>query len=101
MQGLRERLVREGFSDADLVAPALDDSYRLTKAGAVALPGAARLPAEAAARPDWHNARAEFLIQLNQRLQEAPTDAEREALLSTLSSALPSGRVSAQKRRPA
>lgn len=46
------------------------------------------MPSEAAARLDWHNDRAAFLLGLNAALEQAPDDKAREALLRRMVDAL-------------
>ncbi|TAJ71995.1 MAG: MBL fold metallo-hydrolase [Phenylobacterium sp.] len=84
LEGLRDALAKSGFPAERLAIPALDDRYRLTKAAATAQPGEARILADAAARPDWHNARARLIIDLNARLEALPSDAAREAMIEEL-----------------
>ncbi|WGM39346.1 MBL fold metallo-hydrolase [Caulobacter sp. NIBR1757] len=87
--GLRDRLASAGFAADRLVIPAIDDRFRLTRAGAEAeQTGSRRLPSDAAARLDWHNSRAAFLLGLNAALEQAPDDKAREALLNRLAGAL-------------
>ena len=89
LEGLRNRLVVAGRSGDRITIPQLDQSFSLTPTRAEALEGpAARLPPGTAARPDWHNARAELLERLNETLQALPTNAERDALLARLSAAV-------------
>jgi metallo-beta-lactamase family protein len=88
LDGLRERLEGAGFAAEDLVVPVLDGRYRLSGVSAAEQPGRARLLPEVLARPDWHNARAKLLLDLNARLERLPDDAEREALLTRLSATL-------------
>jgi metallo-beta-lactamase family protein len=92
LEGLREALVAAGVAADRLVIPALDEGFRLTKAKSVAEPGRARILPAAAARPDWHNARARLMLDLNARLDALPSDAAREALLETLSRSVGAGR---------
>lgn len=85
LEGLRGRLVARGRADALITIPRLDQAFRLTPTGIVPLDGdQARLAPGAASRPDWHNARADLLETLNERLQGLPTNAERDALLARL-----------------
>lgn len=87
--GLKARLSEAGFAGDSLVIPNLDDSFRLDRAGAQAEEaGKRRLPGAAAARLDWHNDRASFLLGLNAALEQAPNDAAREALLHKLAALL-------------
>jgi metallo-beta-lactamase family protein len=84
LEGLRRRLIDAGFDPARLTTPALDSRYRLTGTGALSEPGKARLPPGRATQPDWHNVRARLVLELNQRLESLPSDAEREALMARL-----------------
>lgn len=85
LEGLRAGLAKAGFDPERLVIPALDERFLLSKAGAAPEPGPARILPAAATRPDWHNARARLLLDLNARLEALPSDAAREALLESLS----------------
>ncbi len=87
--GLKGRLETANVAANGVIAPLLDQSYRLEDAKAIgeAAP-AARIPPEAAARHDWHNARADFLNVLSKALQEAPSDEARERILAKLKSDL-------------
>lgn len=88
-EGLRGRLIATGFAADRLVVPGMDDRFRLTRAGAeTEAAGSNRLPPASAARLDWHNNRAAFLLSLNAALDEAPDDKAREALLLRMSRAL-------------
>ncbi|MCE3290010.1 MAG: fold metallo-hydrolase, partial [Caulobacter sp.] len=87
--GLRDRLIAAGFSSERLVIPAIDDRFRLTRAAAESeQAGSRRLPSDQAARLDWHNDRAAFLLGLNAALEQAPDDKAREALLARMAGAL-------------
>lgn len=67
----------------------LDQTYALTATTAEPIrKGAPRLANGQATRPDWHNDRAAFLIDLNEALQRQGTDAERAALVRRLEEAL-------------
>ena len=91
LQGLKAALTTAGFAPDRLQIPSLDERFRLSKAGAAAQPGGARIAAAAAARPDWHNARARLMIDLNARLESLPSDAAREAMLEGLSRSVHAG----------
>lgn len=91
LEGLRGALAEAGFAPEKLAIPALDERFRLTKAGATAVAGKARILPAAAARPDWHNARARLMLDLNARLDALPDDASREAMLAALSRSLAAG----------
>lgn len=84
LNGLRDALAAAGFAPDRLRIPALDDRYELTRTGAVAAESHGRIAPEAAARPDWHNARSRLLLDLAARLDALPTDAAREALIDSL-----------------
>ena len=67
----------------------MDQGFLLQKAGPTAEPvGARRIAPDAAARADWHNARAQLLMVLNQQLDAAPDDQARERLITRLAAAL-------------
>jgi metallo-beta-lactamase family protein len=88
-EGLRTRLEKAGFDPARIAAPAMDESYILTRSGIVeAGARARRIAPSAAAQQDWHNARARLLLELDQRLDAAAGDSAREALLADLERAL-------------
>jgi len=95
--GLRERLVAAGFREDQLVAPELDESFELQRTAAEPLPGKGRIAPAAAARADWHNARVRLLATLNDRLEAAADDAERERLVAAFQRAL-EGQIPAQTR---
>ncbi|MEP7209640.1 MAG: MBL fold metallo-hydrolase, partial [Alphaproteobacteria bacterium] len=86
LSALQTRLSSAGLAQNQVVIAALDQTYRLTHgAKADVLPTApSRVPANALARLDWHNARAAFLTRLQERLETMPDDAKREALLAKL-----------------
>jgi metallo-beta-lactamase family protein len=86
---LKARLVAEGFEEARIRTPEIDDGFRL--APQLCEPAAeapARAPAGAATRLDWHNARSEFELELDELLETAPDDARRLKLLRRLQSDL-------------
>lgn len=85
LAGLRARLTAQGVA-SNVVIAELDRGYRLA-------PGAAaqaepltkqRIAAAAAARLDWHNARAELLGLLQDRLDSAADDDARERIIADL-----------------
>lgn len=86
--GLQDALSADGWPRAQIQIPRLDSRYRLSDERAEALADNPRLSPEAAARADWHNARSRLLLDLNETLQRLPTDADREALIDTLSASL-------------
>lgn len=76
----------------DIRTPAMDESYVLTAseaaAGGPGGPGERRIAPGVAARADWRNARAQFLMTLNQQLESAPDDEARERLIADLMKAI-------------
>jgi metallo-beta-lactamase family protein len=91
LAALRDRMTGAGFAADAIRLPVLDQRYRLTRTSAAAGEAPARLKSEAVARLDWHNDRARFLLGLNARLDALSSDAEREALLARLETALDEG----------
>lgn len=86
--GLQTAL-REHLTDPPpILAPPLDSYLMLDRAAPVLQQGAARLAEEGAARRDWHNDYASFLLDLGERLRSAPDEAMRRILLNRLSEAL-------------
>jgi metallo-beta-lactamase family protein len=90
LESLRDRLTGEGIAADRIAIPALDGRYAIGKAAVSVTDGPPRLAPGTAARPDWHNARAALLLDLNERLEAAPDDPAREALLARLAAALAS-----------
>ena len=92
--GMQARLLAAKVAAGGVLTPQLDQAYRLDGANVIAEAAPpARLAPEAPARLDWHNARAEFLNALTQRLLSAPDDAARERIVAGLKARLgePSG----------
>lgn len=85
---LRERLVGEGFPAGQILIPELDGRFGLSREDAAPVQEPHRLPAAAASSPDWHNLRARLLLDLDEQLEQAGSDAEREAVLRRLASSL-------------
>jgi metallo-beta-lactamase family protein len=89
LKGLRERLIPAGLAADRIWIPALDESYVLTRQGVQAdSTQGRRLPADAPSRADWHNARAQLLMALNQQLDAAKDDRARELIVARLAGAL-------------
>lgn len=87
--GLQGRLQSAGAAAGGVIAPLLDACYRLEGVEAISETiGAPRIPQDAPARHDWHNARADFLNILGQKLQDASSDQAREQLIAKLKSQL-------------
>jgi metallo-beta-lactamase family protein len=79
------RLAQAGISPARIASPEMDDGFVLTRTTATPAKHAAqRIETAAVAAPDWHNARARLLLELDERLRAAPGDAARERLLASL-----------------
>jgi metallo-beta-lactamase family protein len=89
-EAMQQRLVDAGFDGARIQQPELDECFKLGPGAgeheAVAPP---RLPAGAACRLDWHNARSRLLLGLQQALDDAPDDDARATLLARLAAQLP------------
>ena len=81
---LSRRLQAEGFDAARIVLPDLDECFRLSPAATERETAAPRLKAGAATRLDWHNARSQLLLGLDEALEAAPDDEARSALLGRL-----------------
>lgn len=90
LRALRERLVADGFDRKRLVTPEIDQSVVLRRAAAEAIEdeAAVRIAHGAAAALDWHNARARFLLELDEALGALPDDAARRKALDRLRGAL-------------
>lgn len=86
LEALKRRLSENGFEGERVVIAELDQSYRLKHArlGARENPRTPRIEPRAASRLDWHNARSQFLAALNERLDGAASDTEREVILAAL-----------------
>jgi hypothetical protein len=81
LEGLATRLAEAGTPRERIIIPQVDQAYRLTPAGAEAGPAPTpRIAAGLAAVPDWHNARAQLILDLNDRLEGLPPGA-RESLI--------------------
>ncbi len=86
LTGLKRRLVESKAADGKILVAELDQSYRLRAAstGEPESGPAPRLEPKAVSRLDWHNARAEFLSALQDKLEAAADDAAREEILRGL-----------------
>lgn len=90
VRGLETRLRAAGVADGRIRAAELDQSCRLSPGLVEPEPRReARVLADSVARLDWHNARSAFLAELNERLDAAPNDAAREAIIARLTERLP------------
>jgi metallo-beta-lactamase family protein len=89
LEGLRSRLAAAGVPPDRIRVPTMDEGYVLGANGALPKgPAARRIAPDAASRADWHNARAQLLMELNQQLEAAPDDKTRERLITQLAAAL-------------
>ena len=92
LDALALRLAEAGFDKDRIVIPQVDQAYRLTPALAVAQPAPApRIPPGTAASPDWHNARAQLILDLNERLEGLSPEA-RDVLIQRIGGLLASAR---------
>jgi metallo-beta-lactamase family protein len=84
LEALAQRLAGAGFDKDRIVIPEVDQAYRLTPAQAVAVPAPMpRIPPGTAASSDWHNARAQLILDLNERLEGLSPEA-RDALIQRI-----------------
>jgi metallo-beta-lactamase family protein len=101
LEALRGRLVPTGLAAERIRIPALDDSYVLTREGVQSESAKGRrLPPDAPARADWHNARAQLLMELNQQLDNAKDDRTRELIIARLAAGLQDGLAAEPGRTP-
>ena len=75
---LRKALLDTGIAGDQVIMPLLDDAVELQAGGGrtMVTPEARRIDLNELSA-DWHNAYSSFVIDLSNRLQTAPTDAER------------------------
>ena len=80
---------RHGLGGDQVILPLLDDLFELRAEGVA---GVARPPERridmAQVASDWHNAYAQLVIALSNRLQDAPNDAKRLEIINALKQAL-------------
>ncbi len=90
LAAMQEALLADGFPEARLYVPTLDDDYDLDGVGAKPKRTGIvrRLPPEAVCCPDWHNELADLTLNLRARLEAAGSDEERLRILHTLEKAL-------------
>jgi len=87
-EGLRHRLSGAVFQPDQIVMPGMDQAFLLSAQTAADAGEPGRIPTEAATAFDWHNLRSELLTDLELKLEEAATDAERRRILRRLKDAL-------------
>ena len=82
-------MASHGLGGDQVILPMLDDQFELRAEGVagVVKPPMPRIdPAQVTS--DWHNAYAQLVIELSNRLQTAPSDADRLALINGLKAEL-------------
>jgi metallo-beta-lactamase family protein len=87
---LREAIIAtHGLGGDQVIMPMLDDQFELRAEGiaGVVAPPSRRIDLTQVTS-DWHNAYAQLVIELSNRLQSAPTDAERLAIINGLKAEL-------------
>ena len=87
-QGLADRLKAERIDPRSIRIPQMGETVALTATGAHTERVRARVDLAAAGAFDWHNAYAQALLDLRERLNELPNDRARKALLGKLAKAL-------------
>jgi metallo-beta-lactamase family protein len=86
-QALRDLSTR--LAPARPIIPELDSTYVLNPTGArLSGEGKPRLPPDVVSSLDWHNTRSRLILDISSRLDAAPNDTAREALLRRLRTAL-------------
>jgi len=87
---LREAVIREhGLGGDQVILPMLDDKFELRSDGVAGVVKAPRPRIDISqVTYDWHNAYAQLVIELSNRLQDAPSDADRLALINSLKAEL-------------
>lgn len=89
LEGLRRRLVAEGFPAETVRIAAMDQRFHVIRSAVEETPGEApRIPPPKAAALDWHNQRVSLLQALDSALESAGSDAERADVLERLAKAL-------------
>ena len=95
IEGLAMRVIGRGVVPEErLVRPVLDEAFALPAGGPPLRDEAAsrsrRSRPGLVGQPDWHNARAALLLEMEAALDEAPDDAARLEILARLRHAMPS-----------
>lgn len=89
-RALADRLVAAGRARDTLEQPEIDERYTLARTEVRREPEErVRVEAGAESTLDWHNARAQLLLALDDAMETAPDDAARAALLARLSELIP------------
>jgi metallo-beta-lactamase family protein len=85
LKGLERRLIKANLAREGIVVAELDQAYRLgPSARPEPVKTTPRVAPGAVSRLDWHNARSELITRLNQRLDAAKDNGEREAIIQML-----------------
>lgn len=84
-QALRQSVMRMGLASDQVILPELDDTVTLLAGGMgeTIRPASPRITHEQMSH-DWHNAYAQFIISLSDRLRDATSDKDREQVMETL-----------------
>jgi len=90
LQAMHDGLVAKGVPSTKLIIPQIDDAYELLNTGANCLnhQAARRLDPKAVSGPDWHNELAQLTLDIRARLDTAPDDKTREAILKSIRTGL-------------
>ncbi len=82
---LRDAVIKLGLGGDQVILPLLDDAFQLRASGVagVVKPAVPRIDL-GQVTSDWHNAYAQLVLELSHRLQTAPTDTDRLALITRL-----------------
>lgn len=102
IEGLMARL--DGVVEAEhVLAPVLDETYELTRSGAVrrAAEAPPRLAPERVARLDWHNDVSRLILDINEALAATPDEKRRDVLIRRLRRALEDDAPPPVERHPA
>ena len=86
LEGLKARLAAAGMGN--LAIPTLDEKFSLADGARPVAGRPARIEPAAAASPDWHNDRVRLLLELGEKIERAPSDQARRALLARLEKTL-------------
>jgi metallo-beta-lactamase family protein len=87
-RGLAARLAAAGLDPAAVRQPQLGETVALTDSGARTERVRARVDLAVSGAFDWHNAYAQTLLDLRERLEKLPDDRARKALLGKVAGAL-------------
>jgi metallo-beta-lactamase family protein len=95
LRSLRSALLAERLPPDRVLIPQLDETFLLVAGGPPReAEGPRRLPQRVVDRPDWHNAYAALVLDLQHALQERRSDRDRELLIARLRQVLQDHRES-------